>query len=172
MFGGSKLENVARDAPLRLSVAAKLAFPGGSMTVSGLRREAARGRLHIERIAGQEFTTLNAIDNMRELCRLQPKARKPVNVETDRENSSSQLSPPARLLSRDDAASYCSLSTTAFFTCARVGRLPRSIPGTNRWDIKSIDHALDQLSGLELQTDTSPLDDWRSKRARQSERNS
>jgi hypothetical protein len=35
--------------PFRLSIAAKLAFPDGSMTVSGLRREAARGRLRMER---------------------------------------------------------------------------------------------------------------------------
>src|SRR5712672_1682369 len=66
----STLGNVAPDAPLRLSIAAKLAFPDGSMTVSGLRREAARGRLRIERIAGKDFTTLNEIKRMRELCRV------------------------------------------------------------------------------------------------------
>jgi hypothetical protein len=61
------------DAPLRLSVAARLAFPDGSMTASGLRREAAKGRLIIERIAGKDFTTLEYIDRMRELCRVQAK---------------------------------------------------------------------------------------------------
>src|ERR1700761_2950429 len=61
------------DAPLRLSVAAKLAFPDGSMTASGLRREAAKGRLVIERIAGKDFTTLYDIKRMRELCRVQAK---------------------------------------------------------------------------------------------------
>ncbi len=45
-------------APLRLSVAAAIAFPDGSMSASGLRREAARGRLVIERIAGKDYTTL------------------------------------------------------------------------------------------------------------------
>ena len=60
------------DAPLRLSVAAKLAFPDGSMTVSGLRREAARGRLRIERIANKDFVTLAEIKRMRELCRVPP----------------------------------------------------------------------------------------------------
>src|SRR5258707_9260339 len=40
-------------APLRLSIGAKLAFPDGSMTASGLRLEAARGRLRIERIADE-----------------------------------------------------------------------------------------------------------------------
>jgi hypothetical protein len=54
---------------LRLSIAVKEAFPAGGMTVSGLRREAARGRLAIEVIAGEQFTTLAAIARMRELCR-------------------------------------------------------------------------------------------------------
>lgn len=60
------------DAPLRLSLAAKLAFPDGSMTASGLRREAARGRLRIERIANKDFVTLAEIKRMRELCRVPP----------------------------------------------------------------------------------------------------
>ena len=56
------------DTPLRLEQAVKLAFPFGGMTVSGLRREAARGRLMIEMIAGKQFTTLRNIGHMRELC--------------------------------------------------------------------------------------------------------
>jgi hypothetical protein len=55
-----------------LDIAAAVAFPGGAMTASGLRREAARGRLVIERIAGKDFTTLAAIATMREKCRAQP----------------------------------------------------------------------------------------------------
>jgi hypothetical protein len=54
--------------PLRLDTAAKLAFPYGGMTASGLRREAKRGRLVIERIAGKDFTTLRHIEEMREQC--------------------------------------------------------------------------------------------------------
>src|SRR3954471_20791296 len=65
--------SISKDAPTRLSVAAKLAFPDGSMTVSGLRREAGRGRLRIERIAGKDFTTLQNINDMRELCRVEQK---------------------------------------------------------------------------------------------------
>ena len=67
--------SVARDAPIRLSTAAKLAFPDGTMTASGLRREASRGRLITERIAGKDFTTLANIDRMRELCRVGAKER-------------------------------------------------------------------------------------------------
>lgn len=67
--------NIEPDTPLRLDMAARLAFPRlpngkPSMTASGLRKEAAKGRLLIERIAGKDFTTLAAIDNMRTLCRL------------------------------------------------------------------------------------------------------
>jgi len=60
--------------PLRLDVAAAVAFPDGSMGASGLRLEAARGRLAVERIAGKDYTTLKAIEEMRERCRVQPKA--------------------------------------------------------------------------------------------------
>src|ERR1700722_4653093 len=82
----SILQNISSDAPVRLSIAAKLAFPDGSMTASGLRREAARGRLHIERVAGKDYTTLEAIKRMRELCRVQAKepgstSEKPDTVE-------------------------------------------------------------------------------------------
>src|ERR1700675_1009998 len=40
--------DVGDTTPLRLAVAAATAFPDGSMTASGLRRECARGRLVIE----------------------------------------------------------------------------------------------------------------------------
>src|SRR6266446_9596141 len=66
-------EQVKPNTPLRLSVAAALAFPDGSMTASGLRREGARGRLAIERIAGKDYTTLAAIEEMRALCRVEAK---------------------------------------------------------------------------------------------------
>jgi hypothetical protein len=62
------------DTPLRLDAAAKIAFPDGSMKESGLRREAKRGRLVIERVAGKDYTTLGHINRMRELCRLEAKA--------------------------------------------------------------------------------------------------
>jgi hypothetical protein len=64
---------ITPDTPLRLSVAAALAFPDGSMTGSGLRREGARGRLVIERVAGKDYTTLANIERMRELCRVEVK---------------------------------------------------------------------------------------------------
>jgi hypothetical protein len=63
---------IGHDTPLRLDVAAKIAFPRGGMTITGLRREAKRGRLVIERVAGKDFTTLNHIARMRTQCQLQP----------------------------------------------------------------------------------------------------
>ena len=74
------------DTPLRLSVAAALAFPDGSMTASGLRREAARGRLVIERIAGKDYTTLANIERMRELCRVESNHR--ASISDPREGTS------------------------------------------------------------------------------------
>jgi hypothetical protein len=59
------------DTPLRLHDAAKIAFPDGSVSVSSLRREAKRGRLVIERVAGKDFTTLSHIERMRRLCRVE-----------------------------------------------------------------------------------------------------
>src|SRR5215213_926809 len=70
-----KLQNVRPDDPLRLDVAAALAYPDGSMTVSGLRKEAGKGRLIIERTAGKDYTTLAEIQRMREKCRVEVKER-------------------------------------------------------------------------------------------------
>ncbi|KAK0350072.1 hypothetical protein LTR94_030520, partial [Friedmanniomyces endolithicus] len=60
---------ITSSTPLRLTVAARLAFPDGSVSVRTLRLEASRGRLIIERIGNKDFTTLAAIEAMRELCR-------------------------------------------------------------------------------------------------------
>jgi hypothetical protein len=60
------------DSPLRLDVAAKIAFPFGGMTASGLRREAKRGRLIVERIAGKDYTTLRYIEEMKRQRRNEP----------------------------------------------------------------------------------------------------
>src|SRR5215475_13956934 len=67
-------QSITSDTPLRLSVAAALAYSDGSMTASGLRREAKRGRLAIERTAGKDYTTLANIERMRQLCRVEPRA--------------------------------------------------------------------------------------------------
>lgn len=73
---------VGPDTFLRLSVAAGLFFPDGSMTASGLRRERDRGTLEVWSIAGKEYTTGAAIAQMREACRVRPKVRG--SISTDR----------------------------------------------------------------------------------------
>jgi hypothetical protein len=61
-------ESITPTTPLRLEVAAALAFPGGGMTASGLRKEHVKGNLVFERIANKDFVTLHAIQEMRERC--------------------------------------------------------------------------------------------------------
>ncbi|WP_407155084.1 tyrosine-type recombinase/integrase [Bradyrhizobium sp. STM 3557] len=72
------LGNVSLTTPLKLDVAARLAFPDGSMKLSGLRCEITRGRLAYEMIAGKYYTTLGDIENMRRLCRVHATATAPV----------------------------------------------------------------------------------------------
>jgi predicted DNA-binding transcriptional regulator AlpA len=54
----------------------------------------------------------------------------------------------SRLLPAKQAASYLSISVGAFHAWIAVGRLPRPLPGTRRWDRHAIDRAIDKLSGL------------------------
>jgi len=63
--------NIDPNTPLRLKDAVKIAFPFGGMTVSGLRREIGRCRLTYETIAGKQFVTLHAIEEMRKKCRVE-----------------------------------------------------------------------------------------------------
>lgn len=60
-----------KDKALRLSVAAALAYPDKSMTVSSLRKERNAGRLETWIMAGKEFTSLAAIEEMERQCRVQ-----------------------------------------------------------------------------------------------------
>lgn len=62
-------EEVGADTPLRLDVAAVVAFPDKTMTGRGLRLEANRGRLDISKVAGRYYTTLRAIGDMLRKCR-------------------------------------------------------------------------------------------------------
>src|SRR5260370_41621763 len=87
-------------------------------------------------------------------------------------DSEFKLLSSTRLASREDAARYCRLSKSTFSSWVRSGRLPRPLPGTARWDLKALDLALDSLSGIEQHSPTLALDEWRTKRARRSQRNS
>lgn len=60
---------------LRLADAARLAFPDGSITVTSLRREAAKGHLTVWRIAGKDMTSLAEIELMKDRCRVNAKVQ-------------------------------------------------------------------------------------------------
>jgi hypothetical protein len=101
--------NIGPNTPLRLKKAAELAYPDGSMTASGLRGEAKKGRLVIERVAGKDYTTLGAIEEMRGKCRVRLKAHTCSSEETgqtaDRQPGSSGtgLTDAERIAARDSA---------------------------------------------------------------------
>jgi hypothetical protein len=63
---------IGDDTLMRLGVAAALEFPDGSMSASGLRREAAHGHLQIWRIAGKDYTTRKALGDERTMRPIQP----------------------------------------------------------------------------------------------------
>lgn len=60
---------ITDDDPVRLNDAVTMFFPAGGMTLSALRTEAKKGRLVVERIAGKDFVTRRAINEMRRQCR-------------------------------------------------------------------------------------------------------
>lgn len=69
--GAVDVGKITSRTPLKLEVAAKLAFPDGSMKSAGLRYEITRRRLAYETIAGRVYTTLADIEDMRKRCRLE-----------------------------------------------------------------------------------------------------
>ena len=71
---------------------------------------------------------------------------------------------PPRGLTRDAAAAYCGLSPQGFDDWVKRGVVPGPIPGTQRWDRKAIDLALDRASGLAIVKD-SAFDDWKRRHA-------
>lgn len=55
---------------------------------------------------------------------------------------------PPRLLTKAQAAAYCGVGIGTFADWMSKGIVPRAVKGTQRWDIKEIDVALDRRSGL------------------------
>src|SRR5262249_36553501 len=119
-----KLDTISSDTPLRLDVAAALAFPDGSMTAGGLRRERDRGRLVIERIAGKDYTTLAHINRMRELCRVSQAHRDSGNEKNVVTSSARSLTPQPGLSSMEVASS--ALDATLAILTAQTARSPRT----------------------------------------------
>ncbi len=65
-----------------------------------------------------------------------------------------------RLLTRQQAAAYCSISLETFDDYRRRGIVPDPVDGTARWDRKLIDQWLDRASGIKSEK-LDPLDEWR-----------
>lgn len=76
-----------------------------------------------------------------------------------------------RCLTKDEAAQYCGCqSLAAFDRWRRKGIVPDAIPGTNRWDRKALDRALDRASGIVTElTELSPYQRWKAENASQTE---
>ncbi|MEY9427023.1 hypothetical protein ABH975_002338 [Bradyrhizobium ottawaense] len=73
----------------------------------------------------------------------------------------------ARGMTKEDAAIYCGCATTAALDVwIRKGIVPGAIPGTNRWDRKAIDLALDRVSNIvESAPAGSLLAEWKLKKS-------
>jgi hypothetical protein len=69
-----------------------------------------------------------------------------------------------RGLTRRDAAAYCGLSSEGFNAWVKRGIVPGPIPGTQRWDRRAIDLALDRASGIVTIVDGAAYDNWRTRR--------
>src|ERR1700681_3839411 len=70
----AKADGITATTPLRLEVAARLAYPDGSMTAVALRRLVNAEKITHEFVAGKYYVTLAAIEEMRASCRVVAKA--------------------------------------------------------------------------------------------------
>jgi hypothetical protein len=73
-----------------------------------------------------------------------------------------------RGMTKQEAADYCGCETLAAFDRWRQkGIVPPAIPGTNRWDRKALDAALDRASGLVSgsRPEPSPFQRWKAENA-------
>jgi len=67
---GSIPDYVDPNHPIMLEAAARIAFPDGSMTVSGLRNEIRKGNLQASKLAGRIYVTISDIQQMRVRCKI------------------------------------------------------------------------------------------------------
>lgn len=75
----------------------------------------------------------------------------------------------ARLLDKPGICAYLGeITPSTYDTWRQRGIVPGPVPGTNRYDVRAHDAALDRIGGLLAVTDkpkTSPLDDWKQSHA-------
>src|SRR5262245_12295055 len=118
-------EEVTDHTPLRLEIAARLAFPDGSMGVPGLRSEIRARRLPAEKIAGRIYVTLAGIKEMREACRLEsgkPRSKEPTGSDADNTGPSSTTTTMVNGESIELASLRASLSKSSTPTSTKTSR--------------------------------------------------
>jgi hypothetical protein len=77
------MTDIGPDDPVPLATAARLFFPAGGVSISSLRTEIRHGRLVVERIAGRDFVTKRAIDEMRSRCRVNPREQDSISAKPE-----------------------------------------------------------------------------------------
>ncbi len=65
-----------------------------------------------------------------------------------------------RLLSKSEAAAYCSLSPSGFQNWIDTGKMPPPLYGTKRWDRNQIDQAIEKLGGAKQDSETKTPADY------------
>ncbi len=65
-----------------------------------------------------------------------------------------------RLLTRDQAAAYCGLTSESFAAWVKQKIVPGPLAGTRRYDRHAIDRALDRRSGLAQENPDSAFGRW------------
>lgn len=58
------------------------------------------------------------------------------------------MSETKRIVNQLEARKYLGVSRTLFLRMQERGLIPPPLPGTKRYDLKAIDHALDKISGF------------------------
>lgn len=66
----------------------------------------------------------------------------------------------SRLMTLEEAASYCSLSESGYKAAVKRRVLPGPVAGMKRYDRAAIDKALDKASGIEQDASPDPLSEW------------
>jgi len=67
-------KTIGQHDPIRLSTAARIAFPDGSVTETALRAAMKSGQLSGFKMNGKFLTTLHDIERFIDLCRVNPRA--------------------------------------------------------------------------------------------------
>lgn len=66
-----------------------------------------------------------------------------------------------QLLSRTEAAAYCSCCPSTFSRWVASGHMPRPLPGLKRWDRLAIDARISMLTGANDNVPLDPYEAWK-----------